>query len=220
MGLVLFRHGVPPARPDACWRWLAGDVVGAPGARTAVLRTVAAAPATGCVLEAWIGMRGLRGDPMPGVRRRRLDRCLQERNSAPARSTDGTAQGSHRAVGAWLSAFCASRPADRVPAGNAALVGLLAEGGRHRRDGPTHAARLDDGKRETCVASPGVAGPVGCGTCVAIDRSNAPAAVLDRRGAARRRGALTPRAVCSPQTVGKCAGDWVPFGRGPDQAGD
>jgi uncharacterized protein len=31
---------------------------------------------------------------------------------------------------------------------------------------------------------------------------------------------LTPRAVCSPQTVGKCAGDWVPFGRGHDQAGD
>jgi predicted acyl esterase len=31
---------------------------------------------------------------------------------------------------------------------------------------------------------------------------------------------LTARAVCSPQTVGKCAGDWVPFGRGHDQAGD
>ena len=32
--------------------------------------------------------------------------------------------------------------------------------------------------------------------------------------------ALTARAVCSPQTVGKCAGNWVPFGRGRDQAGD
>jgi predicted acyl esterase len=31
---------------------------------------------------------------------------------------------------------------------------------------------------------------------------------------------LTPRAVCSPQTVGKSAGDWVPFGRGHDQADD
>jgi putative CocE/NonD family hydrolase len=31
---------------------------------------------------------------------------------------------------------------------------------------------------------------------------------------------LTPRAVCSPQTVGKCAGQWVPFGFGCDQAGD
>jgi predicted acyl esterase len=31
---------------------------------------------------------------------------------------------------------------------------------------------------------------------------------------------LTARTVCSPQTVGKCSGDWVPFGRGRDQAGD
>ncbi len=30
----------------------------------------------------------------------------------------------------------------------------------------------------------------------------------------------TPRSVCSPQTVGKDAGQWCPFGRGPDQAGD
>src|SRR5437660_638148 len=31
---------------------------------------------------------------------------------------------------------------------------------------------------------------------------------------------LTPRSVCSSQTVGKCcSGDWVPFGRGHDQAG-
>jgi len=31
---------------------------------------------------------------------------------------------------------------------------------------------------------------------------------------------LAARAVCSPQTVGTCAGEWVPFGRGRDQAGD
>ena len=31
---------------------------------------------------------------------------------------------------------------------------------------------------------------------------------------------LTPRAVCSPQTVGACSGHWTPFGRGNDQAGD
>jgi hypothetical protein len=31
---------------------------------------------------------------------------------------------------------------------------------------------------------------------------------------------LTPRAVCSPQTVGKDGGSWCPFGRTPDQAGD
>src|SRR5262249_30687515 len=32
---------------------------------------------------------------------------------------------------------------------------------------------------------------------------------------------LTARVECSPQTVGKCcSGNWVPFGRGRDQAGD
>ena len=31
---------------------------------------------------------------------------------------------------------------------------------------------------------------------------------------------LTARPVCSPQTVGKCSGDWVPFGRGRDQSRD
>ena len=31
---------------------------------------------------------------------------------------------------------------------------------------------------------------------------------------------LSVRAVCSPETVGKCSGEWVPFGRGRDQAGD
>ena len=31
---------------------------------------------------------------------------------------------------------------------------------------------------------------------------------------------MTARAVCSPQTLGKFSGEWVPFGRGRDQAGD
>src|SRR5262249_40537682 len=31
---------------------------------------------------------------------------------------------------------------------------------------------------------------------------------------------FTAPAPRSPQTVGKCAGNWVPFGRGRDQAGD
>src|SRR5262249_57734660 len=31
---------------------------------------------------------------------------------------------------------------------------------------------------------------------------------------------FTARAPCSPQTVGKCSGSWVPFGRAHDQAGD
>src|SRR5207302_3799939 len=31
---------------------------------------------------------------------------------------------------------------------------------------------------------------------------------------------FTARALCSPQTVGNCSGDWVPFGLGHDQADD
>jgi uncharacterized protein len=31
---------------------------------------------------------------------------------------------------------------------------------------------------------------------------------------------LSARTVCSPQTVGTCSGEWVPFGRGRDQATD
>ncbi len=34
------------------------------------------------------------------------------------------------------------------------------------------------------------------------------------------RASLAARAVCSPQTVGKDAGSWCPFGRAADQAGD
>ncbi len=86
----------------------------------------------------------------------------------------------YRNAGTRLSAFCPSRPADRVPAGNAALVGLLAEGRRYRGDGRTDPARVDDGERETCVASHGVAWPVDCGTCVAVTGNSTPAAVFDR----------------------------------------
>src|SRR5262249_22706805 len=43
---------------------------------------------------------------------------------------------------------------------------------------------------------------------------------LSDAGLRSANGPLTARAVCSPQTVGKCGGEWVPFGRGHDQAGD
>src|SRR5262249_24523065 len=143
-------------------------------------RNLAAAPAARCVLEAWIGLRGLRGDPMPGICRWRLDRRLHQCDSAPSREPDGAAQGPHRAVGAQLSALFTSRPADRVPARNPALVGLLAERHRYRGNGRTDAAGLDDGQRETCLAPRCVAGPVGCRAFVAIAGNNTAAAVSDR----------------------------------------
>jgi putative CocE/NonD family hydrolase len=43
---------------------------------------------------------------------------------------------------------------------------------------------------------------------------------LTDAGLADTRAPLTPREVCSPQTLGKQAGQWCPFGRGHDQAGD
>jgi putative CocE/NonD family hydrolase len=39
-------------------------------------------------------------------------------------------------------------------------------------------------------------------------------------GLGDERAPLAARALCSPQTVGRQAGEWCPFGRGHDQAGD
>ena len=58
------------------------------------------------------------------------------------------------------------------------------------------------------------------------ERSWPPQAVTTRRlflsdeGLREASAPLTARSVCSPQTLGKFSGDWVPFGRGRDQAGD
>jgi putative CocE/NonD family hydrolase len=43
---------------------------------------------------------------------------------------------------------------------------------------------------------------------------------LTEDGLRPERAPLAARTVCSPQTVGKDAGSWCPFGRGADQAGD
>src|SRR6185437_14479320 len=128
VGLVLFRVTVPSARSNACRRRLASDVAGAVAEDTLLFRALAAAPTTRRLLEARVGMPGLRSDPMPSIRGRWLDRRLQECNSTAPRAAEGATQGSHRAVGTCLSAFCPSGPADRVSSGNAALVGPLVEG--------------------------------------------------------------------------------------------
>jgi predicted acyl esterase len=43
---------------------------------------------------------------------------------------------------------------------------------------------------------------------------------LTNRGLRSEAMPLTARSICSPQTLGKCSGNWVPFGRGCDQADD
>src|SRR5580704_1846907 len=93
-------------------------------------------------------------------------------------------------MGTRLSALCTSRPPDRIPPGNPAVVGLLAERYRYRRDGRTDAAGVDDGKCETGGPPRHLAGPLDCRTFVAAAGNNAAAAVLDRCGAARNRGAF------------------------------
>ena len=116
----------------------------------------------------------------PGVCGRRLDRWLYQRHSAPAGTARGAAQGADRAVGACLSAFCTSRPADRFPAGHAALVGSLAEGNRYRRDGRAHAAGVDDGQRQACVPSRGIARTLGGRTVMARTGDKASSVIPDR----------------------------------------
>ena len=65
-----------PPDPALVGDELAGDVAGSPGEHTAVPGKLVSASAARCVLEARIGLRGLRGDPMPGLCRRWLDRWL------------------------------------------------------------------------------------------------------------------------------------------------
>ena len=98
-------------RPIPRWSAIAGARCGCERLENVplFLETLAAPPAPRRLLEAWLGVRGLRRDPVPGLRGRRLDRRLHQRDPAPARAPDGAAQGSDRALGACLSAFRAAR---------------------------------------------------------------------------------------------------------------
>ena len=93
-----------------------------------------AASASRRLLEAWRVVRGLRTRSKPP--------CLfvggwnDAYSNAIPRLMKGlriTLQGDHRAVGAQISAFRRAGAAHRLPAGGAALVGLLAQGRAHRR---------------------------------------------------------------------------------------
>src|SRR4029077_14906302 len=91
------------------------------------------------------------------------------------------------------SPLCAAGPPDRGPAGDAAVVGPLAQGHRYRRDGRAYAARLDDREREACVPPRGLAGTVDRRNVVAAERAGTLSSVLDRRRAEAGR-----RAPCRP----------------------
>ena len=87
---------------------------------------------------------------------------------APAQPSFGAAKGPHRTLGACLSVFCATRPADRLSAGSAAMVGSLAEERRNRRDRRGNAARMDDGERGASAVSRGAARAMDCRIIVAV----------------------------------------------------
>ena len=106
---------------------VAQDVDGAAEERALPDHSLALAPASRRLLEAWLGVRGLRSDRGADPLRGRLERRLFECHSAPDEGPAHHAQGDHRSLGAQVSAFRRAGAAHRLPAGNAALVGPVAE---------------------------------------------------------------------------------------------
>jgi len=102
---------------------------------TAVPGKLVSASATRCVLEARIGYArttpAIQCRSMPSV----VGPMVIRMQSRVFSRTKGPSQGPHRSVGARLSALCISRTPDRIPPGNPAMVGSLAQGHRYRRDG-------------------------------------------------------------------------------------
>ena len=78
-------------------------------AQPAVDPHLARAPAPRRLLEARLGVRGLRRHRGPRLRRRRLDRRLHQRRPAPARGPARAAQGPHRPVAARVPAHASRR---------------------------------------------------------------------------------------------------------------
>ena len=71
------------------------------------------------LLEARLGVRGLRRHRGADAHRRRLERCLFQCHPAADEGPAHHAQGDHRAVGAQVSAFRRAGAAHRLPAGDA-----------------------------------------------------------------------------------------------------
>ena len=125
-------------------RALARDVDRTPQALQVSGAHLVRASAARRLLAPGLGLRELRRDRMRRLRRRRLGGRLFQRRRAPGREAEGALHRPRRAVGPCLSAQCAARAGDRLPAGGAALLGPLAEGPRHRPDGGAEAAGLDE----------------------------------------------------------------------------
>ena len=146
VGLLLAAAG-----PSAPRRALARAVAAPPRAHGAAGREMAAAPAAGPAMAAWLGVRELRSDPMPGVCGGRLGGRLFQRDPAPDRRAQGAKERPDRALGAQIPSFRDAWAADRLPAGMSALVGSVAEGHRYRHHGRAGIPGVAAGER----AAPG-----------------------------------------------------------------
>ena len=160
---VLLRRHVPSARSRAGRRALAGDVA-ASGWRTLPLFLEHLARATSGATPTGGTARCARTTARSSARSTRSaagptatptpSRACSQRLAVPRKGL----------IGPWAHAyphFALPGPADRLPAGDAALVGPLAEGPRHRRHGRADAARLDDRQRAARDASRDAARPLG-----------------------------------------------------------
>ena len=180
---------VPAAARGGRRRALARALGAAARGEPAVDPHVARPSAQGRLLAARLGLRGLRRHRDPRVRHRRLDGRLHQQRPAPARGAARAAQGAHRPVAARVPALRHARSGHRLPPGGAALVGPLAQGRRHRRDGRAGAARVDAGVRAAGAVDGRGAGTLGGGGRVAVAAARAPDPAPGRgRRAARRRG--------------------------------
>ena len=137
-------------------------------------------PASRPLLEARLGQRGLRGDPVPGLRHRRVDGRLLERHPPAPRAPPGAAARAHRRVGTQVRPPGRPRAGDRLPAGVPPLVRPLAPGPRHRDHARADAARLHAGGGAADRRLSGLPGALGRRARVAVAGDPAPAPPSER----------------------------------------
>ena len=111
------------AGPAALRRRLARGVARAPGDADAVDRALARPPAPRRVLAARLGVRGLRGHRVPGLRGGRLRGRLHERRASSPRRSLGPAQGARRAVGTRLPGRRPPRPSSPCASATSSRTG-------------------------------------------------------------------------------------------------
>ena len=140
------RYNARPPDPAVVGERWREHVARAARARRRLRRGTGSAPAPRRVLEARLGVRGLRRDRVPGATRSAAGpTATATRSCALLAGLAGPRKG---LIGPWAHIYPARRragPGDRLPPGVPALVGPLAQGRRHRDHGRADAARLDAG---------------------------------------------------------------------------